>query len=120
MSYASRAAMRAFQIVFFCCLCLLSPVQDGYFKTFYVHVRNKCRVFSLVEKTNCIIGFARHSSEGEGSDQYWWPARVGWAGVQQDKLKKNGHEGLEQLQLIGSDLREKNMGVLNGSFVLGA
>lgn len=33
-SYAGRAAVRLFQIVFFCCLPLLCPIQDGYLKIF--------------------------------------------------------------------------------------
>lgn len=45
-----------------------------------------------------------------------------WAGLaySKDKLKKWTERVLEQLQLIGSDLREETMGVLNKSFVLGA
>lgn len=110
MFYAGGDAMRVFQIVFSCCLPFLCRTEDGYFKTFQIHVRNKYMGISLVERTNCIIDLSRHSSQGEGSDQYSWPVRMDWAGIRQDKFKRLRERVLlEQPQLIGSDLREENM-----------
>jgi len=47
-------------------------------KPFKSHVRKKYRGIYLAEMTNCMTGLGRHSSQGDGSNQYWWPVRMGW------------------------------------------